>query len=67
MVSTNILSSTVFNIANNNSFLSSKLAYRMISEESCDTEDYDAENSALHHRNKLHLKIYENGKQSFKL
>jgi len=32
---------------------------RMISEASCDTEDWsnDAENSALHHRNKLHLKI----------
>jgi len=31
----------------------------MISEGSCDTEDWsnDAENSALHHRNKLHLKI----------
>ena len=30
----------------------------MISEGSCDTEDWsnDAENSALHHRNKLHLK-----------
>ncbi len=32
----------------------------MIYEESCDTEDggNDAENSALHHRNKLHFKIY---------
>ncbi len=32
----------------------------MISEGSCDTEDWsnDAENSALHHRNKLHFKIY---------
>ncbi len=30
----------------------------MISEGSCDTEDwsYVTENSALHHRNKLHLK-----------
>jgi len=30
----------------------------MISEGSCDTEDWsnDAENSALHHWNKLHLK-----------
>ncbi len=29
----------------------------MISEASCDTEDWgnDAENSALHHRNKLHF------------
>ncbi len=32
----------------------------MISEGSCDTEDWstDAENSALHHRNKLHLHIF---------
>jgi len=31
---------------------------RVISEGSCDTEDFsnDAENSALHHRNKLHFK-----------
>ncbi len=31
----------------------------MISGGSCDTEDWsnDAENSALHHRNKLHFKI----------
>jgi len=31
---------------------------RMISEGSCDTKDwsYNAENSALHHRNKLHFK-----------
>ncbi len=31
----------------------------MISEGSCDTEDWsnDAENTALHHRNKLHLNI----------
>ncbi len=35
---------------------------RMISEGSCDTEDWsnDAEKSAVHHRNKLglHFKIY---------
>ncbi len=39
----------------------------MISEESSDTEDWsnDAENSALHHRNKLHFKIYLNRKQLF--
>jgi len=32
----------------------------MISEGSCDSEDWrnDAENSALHHRNELHFKIY---------
>ncbi len=33
----------------------------MISEESCDTEDWsnDAENTALHHWNKLHFKIIQ--------
>ncbi len=32
----------------------------MISEGSCDTEDWgnDVENSVLHHRNKLHVQIY---------
>ncbi len=36
----------------------------MISEELCDTEDWsnDAENSALHHRHKLYLKISSNRK-----
>ncbi len=40
---------------NQKCFLSSKSAYRMISEGSCDTEDWsnDAENSAFRHRNKL--------------
>ncbi len=39
----------------------------MISEESCDTEDWrnDAENSAFHHRNKLHFKIYLKRKPLF--
>ncbi len=33
---------------------------RVISEGSCDTEDWsnDAENSSLPHRNKLHFRIY---------
>ncbi len=37
---------------------------RMISEGSCDTEDWrnDAENSALHARNKFHYKIYSHRK-----
>ncbi len=37
---------------------------RMISEGSCDTEDWsnDAENSSLHHRNKLQFTIYSNRK-----
>ncbi len=30
----------------------------IISEESCDSED--TENSALHHMNELHFKIYQN-------
>ncbi len=32
----------------------------MISEGSCDAEDwsYDAENSALYHRNKLYFEVY---------
>ncbi len=40
---------------------------RMISEGSCDTEDWsnDAENSAAHHRNKLHFTIYSNRKKIF--
>ncbi len=39
--------------------------FRMISEGSCDTEDWsnDAENSALPHRNKLYFKICSNRKQ----
>ncbi len=39
----------------------------MISEGSCDTEDWtnDAENSALHHRNKLQVKMYLNRKLLF--
>ncbi len=37
----------------------------MISKGSCDIEDLsnDAENSAFHHRNKLHFKMYYNRKQ----
>ncbi len=40
--------------------VSSELIIRMISEGSRDTEDWsnDAENSALHHRNKLHFAIH---------
>ncbi len=39
----------------------------MISEGSCDTEDWsnDAENTALHHRKELHFKMYSNRKQLF--
>ncbi len=41
----------------------------MISERSCDTEDWsnDAENTALHRRNKLHFKVYSNRKHLFKI
>ncbi len=40
----------------------------MISVESCDTEDWsnDAENSALHHRNKLHFKNIQIESSHFK-
>ncbi len=38
----------------------------MISEESCEIEDWsNAENSALHHRNKLHFTIYSHVKILF--
>ncbi len=39
----------------------------MISEGSFDTEDWsnDAENSVLHHKNKIHFKLYSNRKQIF--
>jgi len=35
---------------------------RLISERSCDTKDWsnDAENSAIHNRNKIYFKIYSN-------
>ncbi len=41
----------------------------MISEGSCDTEDWSngAKNLALRHRNKRHFKIYLNRKQLFYL
>ncbi len=41
----------------------------MISERPCDTEDWinDAENTALHHRNKLYFTTYSNRKQFFKI
>ncbi len=40
---------------------------KMISEGSCDTENWsnDAENSDLHLKNKLHFKIYLNRKHLF--
>ncbi len=40
---------------------------RMISEGSCDTEDWsnDAENTALHHSNKSHFSIYANTQQLY--
>ncbi len=40
---------------------------RMISEQSCDNEDWnnDVQNSALHHRNTLYFKVYYNRKPLF--
>ncbi len=61
MISSKISSSTtVFNIDNNKKcFFSPNQHIRMISEGSCDTGiKILAENSNLHHRNKLHLEIY---------
>ncbi len=62
-LSTIILSSlTVFIIDNNQKcFLSSKSAYENDFWRSCDTEDWsnDAENSAAHHRNKLHFNVFK--------
>ncbi len=39
----------------------------MDSERSCDTEDWsnDAENSAVHHRNKLHLNYFKYNNSNF--
>jgi len=51
-------------------FLASNQHISMISEGSCDTEDWsneDFENAALHHRNKLYIKIYYNRKQLSKI
>ncbi len=44
------------------------LEHNHISEVSCYTEDWsnDTKNSALHHRNKCHFKLYSNRKQIFK-
>ncbi len=64
----NIGSTTVFNIDNNQKcLLSSKSAYYYDFWRSCDTEDWsnDAENTAVHHRNKLHFIIYSHRKQIF--
>jgi len=46
---------SVININNNN--IAANQHIRMISQGSCDTEDWsnDAENSVLHQRNKLHF------------
>ncbi len=62
-LSTIILSSlTVFIIDNNQKCSwAANQHMRMISEGSCDTEDWsnDAENSAAHHRNKLHFNVFK--------
>ncbi len=64
VVSIKIWSSTVFNIDNNNKcFLASNQHIRMVSEGSCDTEDWS--NDAENHRNELHFTIYSNRKIIF--
>ncbi len=57
----------IIKTGNNNVSWAVNQHIRMISEGSCDTEDWsnDAENSALHYRNNLHFKIYFNRKQLF--
>ncbi len=61
-----ISSTAAFNIDNNKKNVSwaANQHIRMISEGSCNTEDWsnDAENSALNHRNILHFEIYSNRK-----
>ncbi len=62
----------MFNIENNEMLKMMKInvswapnqPIKMISEGSCDIEDWsnDAENSALHNRNKLHFKMHSNRK-----
>ncbi len=68
-VSTKILcSTTVFNIDHNrNVSWAVNHHIRMISEGSCDTEDWsnDAENSAAHHSNKWQFNRYSHRKQLF--
>ncbi len=52
----------LFNIGNNQKYLlSSKSGYYTDFWRSCDTEDWsnDAENTAVHHRNKLHFKMFK--------
>ncbi len=61
---------TIFNIDNiRNVSCAANQNIRMISEGSCDTEDWsnDAENSAAHHRNKLHFDIIQIEIHYFKL
>ncbi len=67
----------MFNIENNEMLKMMKInvswapnqPIKIISEGSCDIEDWsnDAENSALHHRNKLHFKMHSIENSSFKL
>ncbi len=55
------------NIDNNKKCFWANQHIRGISEGSCDTEAWrnDAENLALHHRKKIHIKIYSHRKQLF--
>jgi len=50
-----------------NVFWAANQHIQIISEGSFDSKDwsFDAENSALHHKNKLHFKIYSKRKQFF--
>ncbi len=61
----NVKQHVCFNTDNNDTyFLNSKSVYSNDFWRSCDTEDWsnDAENTAAHHKNKLHFTIYSNRK-----
>ncbi len=63
-----LISTTVFNIDKNNKCFFSWAAnqyIRMISEGSCDTEDWNK--FSFDHRNKLLINIYSNRKQLFEI
>ncbi len=61
-VSTKVLAQLFSTLITINVYCAANQHIRLISKVSCDTEDWsnDAENSALHHRNKLLLKTYYN-------
>ncbi len=63
----NIYNINIKVLINKNMIIKHQLSNRMISEGSCDTEDWsnDAEISASHFRRILHFKIHQNRQQLF--